>query len=44
MAPRVRVLGPIEVTTNGMPVAVTGHQGALLAMLAARAGAVVSAD
>jgi pimeloyl-ACP methyl ester carboxylesterase/DNA-binding SARP family transcriptional activator len=44
VAPRVRVLGPIEVTAAGLPVAVTGHQGALLAMLAARAGAVVSAD
>ena len=44
MAPRVRVLGPIEVTTAGRPVAVPGRQGALLAMLAARGGAVVSAD
>jgi pimeloyl-ACP methyl ester carboxylesterase/DNA-binding SARP family transcriptional activator len=44
VAPRVRVLGPIEVATAGGPVAVMGHQGALLAMLAARAGTVVSAD
>jgi pimeloyl-ACP methyl ester carboxylesterase/DNA-binding SARP family transcriptional activator len=41
---RVRVLGPIEVTTADGPAAVIGRQGALLAMLAARAGAVVSAD
>ncbi|MGO9727820.1 MAG: alpha/beta fold hydrolase [Streptosporangiaceae bacterium] len=44
MAVRVRVLGPIEVTTAEGTVAVVGHQGGLLAMLAARAGAVVSAD
>ena len=41
MALRVRVLGPIEVMTADGPVAVMGRQGALLAMLAARAGAVV---
>jgi DNA-binding SARP family transcriptional activator/pimeloyl-ACP methyl ester carboxylesterase len=44
MASRVRVLGPIEVTTADGPVEVIGRQGALLAILAARAGAVVSAD
>ena len=44
MAVRVRVLGPIEVTTAEGTVAVVGRQGGLLAMLAARAGAVVSAD
>src|SRR5580658_842640 len=44
VAVRVRVLGPIEVTTADGPVAPMGHQGALLAMLAARAGAVVPAD
>jgi DNA-binding SARP family transcriptional activator/pimeloyl-ACP methyl ester carboxylesterase len=38
------VLGPIEVTTADESVAVTGRQGALLAILAARAGTVVSAD
>src|SRR5580658_6219600 len=44
VAVRVRVLGPIEVTTADGPVAPMGHQGALLALLAARPGAVVSAD
>ena len=44
MALRVRVLGPIEVMTAGVPVAVMGRQGALLAMLAVRVGAVVSGD
>src|SRR5580658_8284291 len=44
VAVRVRVLGPIEVTTADGPVAPMGHQGALLAMLAARPGAVISAD
>ncbi len=44
MAPHVRVLGPIEVTTADGPVAVVGRQGALVAMLAARAGAVVPTD
>jgi DNA-binding SARP family transcriptional activator len=41
---QVRVLGPIEVTTADGPVAVVGRQGALIAMLAARSGAVVTAD
>ncbi len=41
---RVRVLGPIEVATVGGTVAVTGRQGAVIAMLAARPGAVVSAS
>jgi pimeloyl-ACP methyl ester carboxylesterase len=44
VAVRVRVLGPIEVTTADETVAVMGRQGALLAILAARVGAVVSAD
>ena len=44
MALRVRVLGPIEVMTAGVPVAVMGRQGAVLAMLAVRVGAVVSGD
>jgi pimeloyl-ACP methyl ester carboxylesterase/DNA-binding SARP family transcriptional activator len=44
VALRVRVLGPIEVTSADGPVAVMGRQGALLAMLVARAGAVMSAD
>ena len=44
MALRVRVLGPIDVMKADGPVSVTGRQGALLALLAARAGAVVSAD
>jgi DNA-binding SARP family transcriptional activator len=44
VAPRVRVLGPIDVMTSDGPVAVMGRQGALLAVLAARAGAVVPAD
>jgi len=38
------VLGPIEVTTADGSVAVMGRQGALLAILAARPGAVGSAD
>jgi DNA-binding SARP family transcriptional activator/pimeloyl-ACP methyl ester carboxylesterase len=41
---QVRLLGPLEVTTSQGAAAVVGHQGAVLAMLAARAGAVVSAD
>ena len=44
MGVRVRVLGPVEVTTSQGTAAVIGRQGAVLAMLAARAGAVVSAD
>jgi DNA-binding SARP family transcriptional activator len=44
MAVRVRVLGPIEVTTADGTVPVMGRQGALLAMLAAGAGSVVSVD
>ena len=44
MRVRVRVLGPVEVTTSQGAAAVIGRQGAVLAMLAARAGAVVSAD
>ena len=38
------MLGPIEVTTADGTVAVLGRQGALLAILAARPGAVRSAD
>jgi pimeloyl-ACP methyl ester carboxylesterase/DNA-binding SARP family transcriptional activator len=41
---RVRVLGPVEVATTDAPVAVVGRQGAIVAILAARAGSVVSAD
>jgi DNA-binding SARP family transcriptional activator/pimeloyl-ACP methyl ester carboxylesterase len=40
----IRVLGPIEVTTADETVAVMGRQGALLAILAARGGAVGSSD
>jgi DNA-binding SARP family transcriptional activator/pimeloyl-ACP methyl ester carboxylesterase len=44
VAVRVRVLGPIEVASADGTVAVLGRQGALLAILAARPGAVASAD
>jgi DNA-binding SARP family transcriptional activator/pimeloyl-ACP methyl ester carboxylesterase len=41
---RVRVLGPIEVLVDGRPVSASGRQGALLALLAAAAGATVPHD
>jgi DNA-binding SARP family transcriptional activator/pimeloyl-ACP methyl ester carboxylesterase len=41
---QVHVLGPVEVATSEGAVAVSGRQGAVLAMLASRAGVVVSAD
>ena len=41
---RVRVLGPLEAAVAGRPVTVSGRQGALLALLAADAGATVTLD
>jgi DNA-binding SARP family transcriptional activator len=41
---RLRVLGPLEVVVDGQPVTVSGRQGALLALLAAAAGATVPLD
>jgi pimeloyl-ACP methyl ester carboxylesterase/DNA-binding SARP family transcriptional activator len=42
--PRVRVLGPLEVQVSGQVVRPAGRQGALLALLAADAGATVTLD
>ena len=41
---RVRVLGPLEVLVDGEPVTPRGRQAALLALLAAEAGATVPVD
>ena len=41
---RLRVLGPLDVLVDGVPLTPRGRQGALLAVLAADAGAAVSVD
>lgn len=43
-APRLRVLGPLEVSTAAGVVSPSGRRAALLALLAAEAGATVSVD
>ena len=43
-APRLRVLGPLDVVTSAGPISPAGRQGALLAVLAAAPGATVTVD